>query len=96
MAAVGVPGITLLLLAFALLFTVLAFLNTQRGDPCRLFTGWTGALWWAGVVGLGILLPLALMADGERTGRRRLAAAFWLVLAGGFLLRLVIVFAGQA
>jgi formate-dependent nitrite reductase membrane component NrfD len=83
-------------LVFALLFTVLTFLNTPRGDLCCLVAGWTGALWWAGVVGLGILLPLALMADGKRPGRRRLAAAFWLVLAGGFLLRLVIVFAGQA
>jgi len=55
-----------------------------------------GVLWWVCVVGLGLIVPLVF---GFR-GKPRLAGcslvSSGLVLVGGFLLRYVILFAGQA
>jgi formate-dependent nitrite reductase membrane component NrfD len=60
-----------------------------------LFSGpwvWT---FWIGVIGLGILLPLALQfMQAEKWIRSTIVPAL-LVLAGGFLLRVIIVYAGQ-
>jgi formate-dependent nitrite reductase membrane component NrfD len=54
------------------------------------------AVFWVGVVGLGILVPLFIqtLAVGHRI--RHTPVAPLLVLAGGLLLRIVIVTAGQA
>jgi formate-dependent nitrite reductase membrane component NrfD len=54
------------------------------------------AVFWVGVVGLGIIIPLAVqtLAVGHRI--RHTPVAPLLVLAGGFALRFVIVVAGQA
>ncbi len=53
------------------------------------------AVFWVGVVGLGIVFPLAVqsLTLGHRV--RHTPVAPLLVLAGGLLLRLVIVYAGQ-
>ncbi len=52
---------------------------------------------WGGVMLLGLLVPLAVEWTGLRrpTPRLALAAAAWLVLLGGVLLRYVLVYAGQ-
>jgi formate-dependent nitrite reductase membrane component NrfD len=53
------------------------------------------AVFWVGVVGIGIVLPLSIqsLAVGHRI--RHTPVAPLLVLAGGLLLRIVIVYAGQ-
>jgi hypothetical protein len=43
----------------------------------------------------GILLPLALQRRRERWGHRAPALAAMLVILGGFLLRMVIVFSSE-
>ncbi len=62
----------------------------------RLLGGPYTAVFWVGVVGLGILLPLAIqtLAVTHRVAHTPIAPV--LVLAGGLLLRFVIVSAGQA
>ena len=54
------------------------------------------ALFWVGVVGLGILLPLFIQSLAVSHRIRHTPVAPLLVLAGGLLLRFVIVYAGQA
>ncbi|HEV8148717.1 MAG TPA: hypothetical protein VGP61_00890, partial [Gemmatimonadales bacterium] len=65
------------------------------GAVARLWLGWTGAVLLLGVVGTGIVAPLALEGGRATSQRRSLAAV--LVLLGGLLLRVaVIASAGQA
>jgi formate-dependent nitrite reductase membrane component NrfD len=54
-----------------------------------------GPLWWIGVIGLGLAVPFALTRKGG--ARRPLPSLILsaLVLLGGFLLRYVILVAGQ-
>ena len=54
------------------------------------------AVFWVGVVGLGILLPLVIQSLAVSHRVRHTALAPLLVLAGGLALRFVIVYAGQA
>ena len=58
--------------------------------------GSAGSPFWAGVVGVGIAAPLLVqtLAVGHRV--RHTSVAPVLVLAGGLLLRFVLVAAGQA
>ena len=53
------------------------------------------AVFWVGVVGLGIVLPLTVQSLAVRHRVRHTALAPLLVLAGGLALRFVIVYAGQ-
>lgn len=86
------PAYILAVLAFFLLF----FIPVMRTDVLiSLITGCSGWIWWLGVIGLGVLLPMAL---GFRKAKPTLATAFVVLgapLVGGFLLRLVLVFTGQ-
>jgi polysulfide reductase chain C len=83
-----------LYLLAALLF-VLALAVSSKGAVVPFITGWSGFLWWVGVVGLGILLPLVLVI-GKDKGRMRHAWVFSsCLLLGDFLLRFVLVLAGQ-
>jgi protein NrfD len=76
------------------LVTLVAFM-ASLGAMARLWLGWTGAVLLLGVVGTGIVAPLAL--EGGRDASRRRALAAVLVLLGGLLLRVaVIASAGQA
>src|SRR5262245_37350259 len=66
--------------------------------PVATLAGW----FWIGVIGFGLLLPLALSVVelvAEPAGARATAsvavAKFALVLVGGFLLRVVIVWGGD-
>jgi len=67
------------------------------GGMARVWLGAWGALLLLGVVGLGIVVPLGLYRRSLRTGGLGSAAvaAAVLVLVGGFLLRVVIVFSSE-
>lgn len=68
----------------------------HREAASLLLTGAWAPLFWCGVVFTGLVLPLVLQAL-ELTGRvAHTAIPALLVLGGGFLLRWVLVFAGQA
>jgi len=82
-------------LLFALLFLLFSFLYVSRDDLLHLVTGGNGVIWWAGALGLGILFPMALILRRGAMNRRRLSVALYALLVGGFLLRLVLIFAGQ-
>ena len=83
-------------LLFVLLFTLLAYFYAPRDDVRHLIAGGMGVLWWVGVLGVGILLPLALVIGRGDMNRMRLSVALCALLAGGFLLRLLLIYAGQA
>lgn len=53
------------------------------------------AVFWVGVVGIGIALPLSIQSLAVSHRIRHTPVAPLLVLAGGLLLRIVIVYAGQ-
>jgi polysulfide reductase chain C len=79
----------------ALLFMVLLVISSaSRSELVHFMTGWSGLIWWVGVIGIGILLPLILVMRKNRTPRHA-----WLfsgcLLLGDFLLRLVLILAGQ-
>ncbi len=80
----------------ALLLVGLLSSSAAHAEAARLLLGGPfTAVFWVGVVGLGILLPLTIqaLALARRIGHSPLAPA--LVLLGGLLLRFVIVYAGQ-
>jgi formate-dependent nitrite reductase membrane component NrfD len=81
------------------LLALMLFL-VSLGPVVRLFLGWWGLLLLIGVVGAGILVPLALERRGRRPdirpGHRRLVQASALVLLGGLLLRVVIILSSDA
>jgi len=72
------------------LITLVA-LVVSLGGMARIWLGAWGALLVVGVVGLGILVPLALYRRSLHAGGLSGAAAAVLVLVGGFLLRVVII-----
>jgi formate-dependent nitrite reductase membrane component NrfD len=72
--------------------------SSARHGVSVLAAGDYALTFWLGVVLMGLLVPAALEVRAARVphGSRALAAlAAWLVLAGGVLLRYVVVFAGQ-
>ena len=54
-----------------------------------------GPLWWIGVVGLGLLLPLIVGLKGGLKRPQFSLVVSALVLLGGLFLRYVVVMAGQ-
>ncbi len=60
-----------------------------------LFGGPFTALFWVGVVGIGIVVPLFIQSLAVKHRVQHTAVAPLLVLAGGLMLRFVIVYAGQ-
>jgi polysulfide reductase chain C len=75
-----------------LLFFLLFFVPVMRPEVViPLITGQSGLVWWLGVIGVGMFL-------GFRKAKITLSMAFIILgapLAGGFLLRLILVFTGQ-
>ena len=65
------------------------------GGVARLWLSVWGALLVLGVVVLGILIPLGLYRRSLRFGDASGVAAAALVLAGGFLLRVVIILSSE-
>jgi len=83
-------------LLFTLLFALFAYSYAPWNDVRHLIAGRMGVVWWAGVLGLGILLPLVLVVGRGQMNRIKISVALYALLLGGFLLRMVLIFAGQA
>jgi formate-dependent nitrite reductase membrane component NrfD len=79
---------------------LLALLLWTLGSAGRaLWTGPFAVLFWVGLVGVGLVIPLALsLAVKPRARQAGLLTAFAsaLILIGGFALRYVVVFVGQS
>lgn len=88
-----------LALAFEALL-VLAAVLLGIGEVSPFFLGWWAAFFWVVVLPFGFIAPLAILLMTEYRGRDLVRNApvvgAVLVLAGGFLLRLLEVFGGQA
>lgn len=78
-------------------FIVIVALVVSLGGMARLWLGAWGALLLFGVVGLGIVVPLVLYRRSLHTGGLSHAgtAAAVLVLVGGLLLRVVVIFSSE-
>jgi formate-dependent nitrite reductase membrane component NrfD len=72
---------------------------TPLPDPSPGFNsltrGWSGWVWWFGVIGIGWLVPFILVLKARTVPLRQAWALFGCLLIGGFLLRLVLVLRGQ-
>ena len=75
------------------LLVLIAFL-ISLGSVARVYLSWWGVLLLIGVIGVGILWPL-LKERGEAHAPRELIQSASLVLIGGFLLRLVVLFSSE-
>ena len=77
------------------LLTIVIMLVTLGRFARPLITGGWGVLFWIGVIGIGLLFPLLLpyLRSGALTRRPALGATC--VLAGGLLLRFVVIMAPQ-
>ncbi len=73
---------------------LLALFVASLGAAARVFAGWWGGVLLTGVAGLGIAAPLVLESRSAPPRRTTLRAST-LVLAGGLLLRIVVVFASN-
>jgi protein NrfD len=79
----------------ALEFLVLIGVMISLGPVFRAWLNAWGLLLFFGVIVLGILIPLSLYWRREWLGDRNATTAAALVLVGGFILRMVIVFSAQ-
>jgi polysulfide reductase chain C len=85
-----------LYLFVALIFMLFLIVpNASRAEAFHLMTGWSGAVWWVGVMGIGILIPLILVMKKSREQIRHAWFFSGCLLIGDFLLRLVLILAGQ-
>jgi protein NrfD len=95
----SVPGINALhrwdMWVVALEFIVLIAVMISLGPVFRAWLSAWGALLLLGVIVVGMLIPWALYFRKEWLGERNVTTAAALVLLGGFILRLVIVFSAQ-
>jgi protein NrfD len=76
------------------LLVLIVFL-VSLGSVARVFLSWWGALLVVGVVGAGILIPLLLERGDRVHAPRHLVRSASLVLLGGFLLRVVVLFSAN-
>jgi len=76
-------------------FVVLIALMISLGPVFRSWLNAWGLLLFLGVIVIGMLIPLALYWRTDWLGDRNVATAAALVLVGGFILRMVIVFSAQ-
>ena len=76
-------------------FLVLVAVIASLGSAVRGWLNAWGFLLLVGVIGLGMAAPLALHRRRDWLGNHTMAAAAALVLVGGFLLRMVIVFSAE-
>jgi formate-dependent nitrite reductase membrane component NrfD len=79
----------------ALEFVVLIALMFSLGPVFRAWLNAWGLLLFLGVIVVGMAMPLALHWRRDWLGDRNVTTAAVLVLVGGFMLRLVIVFSAQ-
>jgi formate-dependent nitrite reductase membrane component NrfD len=76
-------------------FIVLIAVMISLGPVFRAWLNAWGLLLFFGVIVVGMLLPLALYWRRDWLGARNVTTAAALVLIGGFILRLVIVFSAE-
>jgi protein NrfD len=79
----------------ALEFLVLIAVMISLGPVFRAWLSAWGLLLFIGVIGVGMLLPLWLYWQRKSPGDHNFSTEAALVLVGGFILRLVIVFSAQ-
>jgi len=79
----------------ALEFIVLIAVMISLGPVFRAWLNAWGLVLFFGVIVVGMLIPLALYWRGEWLGNRNATTTAALILVGGFILRLVIVFSAQ-
>jgi formate-dependent nitrite reductase membrane component NrfD len=93
------PGVVALhrmdICVVALEFVVLIAFLASLGSVFRAWLSAWGLLLFFGVIVLGMLSPLALYWRRDWLGNRNVTTAAALVLIGGFLLRLVIIFSAE-
>jgi polysulfide reductase chain C len=83
-------------LLMALVFVLTLILTPASGSHAIQFiTGWSGLIWWTGVVGVGIVGPLIYVMRKDAIRNRGAWVLFGCVFVGGFLLRIVLILAGQ-
>jgi formate-dependent nitrite reductase membrane component NrfD len=80
----------------ALELLVLIAVMISLGPVLRAWMNAWGVLLFVGVIVLGLIVPLVLSWRDRRVGELNITAAAVLVLLGGFLLRVVIVFSSEA
>ena len=80
-----------------LLLTIILFVLAGIGSaPMRMIIGsGFGFLWWIGIVGIGLIVPLLFGIKGKASKPQASLVVSALVLLGGFLLRYVILTGGQ-
>ena len=96
-ADIGLIAAETITLASLLFFGALSSTSARHGVGL-IAAGDYAWSFWVGVVLLGLLVPAAIEIRAARvhaTPRALAALAAWLVLAGGFMLRYVVVYAGQ-
>jgi formate-dependent nitrite reductase membrane component NrfD len=79
----------------ALELIVLIAVIVSLGPVARVWLNAWGLLLFLGVIVLGMLVPLVLYWRGGKRGEHNMTTNAALVLVGGFILRLVIVFSAQ-
>jgi polysulfide reductase chain C len=83
-----------LIAAVAFIF-VLAISSRSRAEVLDFISGWSGLIWWIGVVGIGILVPLIIVMKKNKEQIRHAWFFSACLMMGDFLLRLVLILAGQ-
>ncbi len=81
--------------ALGLELVALVLFVVSLGSVARVLVGWWGLVLVVGVVGAGIVWPLVLERRAPLPGDRHLVRAAALVLVGGFLLRVVVLFSNS-
>ena len=74
---------------------VLVVFLVSLGPVARVFLSWWGLLLLAGVIGIGIVTPLGRVSHRAATERQLIRGAA-LVLFGGLLLRMVVLFSSDS
>jgi formate-dependent nitrite reductase membrane component NrfD len=78
----------------AILFLVLLFSSASEVF-FHFIAGWSGLIWWIGVVGIGILLPMTMVMRKSKKPMHHAWIFSGCLLLGDFLLRFVLVMSGQ-
>jgi protein NrfD len=81
--------------ALVLELLVLIVFLISLGSVARVFLSWWGVVLLAGVVGIGILVPLLMERRHRTDASRQLVRSASLVLLGGFLLRVVVLLSSE-
>jgi polysulfide reductase chain C len=83
-------------LLVALGFSLWPILDPTPSPASNALTGgWSGWVWWFGVIGVGWFVPYFLVLKARTISVRQAWVLFSCLLTGGFLLRLVLVLGGQ-